>query len=257
MLAYQDAIDAGLRLGSRIFSTGTAIFSFNDFRSPSSCRCGASPLPRPLPAAQHQDVPLRQPPRARMDRAAGARARASSRRPKGALAAKLDLSQILDGYSGNEHAIPPPVLHDDMIQLLARSGTSYDLTLQITHGGYPAQDFFIARDAPHGDEKYARFAPPWFRDQKFWQREWRDPSGYFFPEIAASALEVKRAGGLVSIGAHGEVPGLGTHWEMEAHQMGGWTPVEVLEAATIQGARTIGRACRSRLARSPASWPTS
>ena len=133
------------------------------------------------------------------------------------------------------------MLYDDVTQLLARSGTSYDLTLQITHGGYPAQDFFIARDAPHGDPKYARFAPPWFLDQKFWQREWTDPAGYVFTRSAASAAEVFRSGGLVAIGAHGEVPGLGTHWEMQAHQMGGWTPEEVLTAATINGAKAIGR----------------
>ncbi|GGD87668.1 amidohydrolase [Tsuneonella deserti] len=240
MLAYQDALDAGLTTGSRIFSTGTAIFAFNDFRSPEQVD---AVLRRYRDRYRLSNVKMYRSGNRRVREWIAQSALTLGIQPttEGALAAKLDLSHILDGYSGNEHAIPPPVLHDDMVQLLARSGTSYDLTLQITHGGYPAQDFFIARDAPHDDPKYARFAPPWFRDQKFWQREWRDPSGYLFPRIAASALAVKRAGGLVSIGAHGEVPGLGTHWEMEAHQMGGWTPVEVLEAATIQGARTIGR----------------
>src|SRR5690606_789734 len=33
MLAYQDAIEAGLMPGARIYSTGPAIFSFNEFRS--------------------------------------------------------------------------------------------------------------------------------------------------------------------------------------------------------------------------------
>jgi Tol biopolymer transport system component/imidazolonepropionase-like amidohydrolase len=240
MLAYQDAIDAGLTTGSRIFSTGPAIFEFNDFRSPEQVE---AVLRRYRDRYRLTNIKMYRSGNRRVREwiAQGALRLGLQPTTEGALAAKLDLSHILDGYSGNEHAIPPPVLRDDFVQLLARSGTSYDLTLQITHGGYPAQDFFIARDGPHDDAKYARFAPSWFRDQKFWQREWRDPSGYLFPKIAASALAVKRAGGLVAIGAHGEVPGIGTHWEMEAHQMGGWTPAEILEAATINGARTIGR----------------
>ncbi|HEX7875963.1 MAG TPA: amidohydrolase family protein, partial [Sphingobium sp.] len=50
-----------------------------------------------------------------------------------------------------------------------------------------------------------------------------------------------RMGGLLGLGAHGEVPGLGTHWEMQAYAMGGMTPLEVLRSATIDGARAIGR----------------
>jgi len=37
------------------------------------------------------------------------------------------------------------------------------------------------------------------------------------------------------------MPGIGMHWEMEAHVMGGMTPVEAIHAATIGSAETIGR----------------
>lgn len=240
MLAYQDAIDAGLTTGSRIFSTGTAVFSFNDFRSREEVR---DVLTRYRDHYRLSNIKMYRSGNRRIRQWIAEEALALGLQPttEGALAMKLDLSQIIDGYSGNEHAIPPPALYDDVVQLLARSGTSYDLTLQITHGGYPAQDWFITRKAPHGDVKYARFTPGWFRDQKFFQREWVDDKGFNFPTVAASLAKVARAGGLVAIGAHGEVPGLGTHWEMQAHAMGGMTPEEILTAATIGGARTIGR----------------
>ena len=62
-----------------------------------------------------------------------------------------------------------------------------------------------------------------------------------FPVAAAGAAAVARGGGLVGMGAHGEVPGPGFHWEMEAHVMGGMTPMEALHAATAGSAETIGR----------------
>lgn len=241
MLAYQDLIDSGAVLGSRILSTGTAIFSFNDFRSAQEVEAVLrrySDRYRLHNVKQYRSGNRR----VRQWLAQGAAKLGLTPTSEGGLAAKLDLTQIVDGFAGNEHAIPPVRLHDDVVQLLARSGTSYDLTLQISHGGWPAQDWFIARDSPHKDAKYARFAPPSFREQKFLERPWHDFAEYRFPQIAASAAKVARAGGLLALGAHGEVPGLGTHWEMQAHAMGGLTPEEVLTAATIGSATAIGRA---------------
>ncbi|MFB3129336.1 MAG: amidohydrolase family protein [Lysobacteraceae bacterium] len=51
-----------------------------------------------------------------------------------------------------------------------------------------------------------------------------------------------RAGGRVGIGSHGQLQGLGYHWEMWALSMGGLTPLEVLRAATRHGAEIIGYA---------------
>ena len=44
----------------------------------------------------------------------------------------------------------------------------------------------------------------------------------------------------MGIGGHGELQGLAYHWEMWGFEMGGMNPVEVLKAATIDGARIIG-----------------
>jgi len=240
MLAYQDAIEAGLTKGARILSTGPAIFSFNDFRSPEEVN---AVLRRYRDHYGLANIKMYRTGNRRVRQWVADAARRLGLHPttEGALSAKLDLSHVLDGYAGNEHAIPPPVLYDDVVQLMARSGISYDLTLQITHGGFPAQDYFIAQDQPYQDPKYTQLAPEFFRRQKFAARPWRDPSLYIFPTIAASAARFAEAGGLLAIGAHGDVPGLGTHWEMEAHVMGGMTPANVLRAATIGGAKAIGR----------------
>lgn len=240
MLAYQDLLDSGQMIGSRIMTTGPALFSFNDFRSKAEVKAVLSRYRDDYRLGNIKQYRTGNR-RTRQWVVEAARELGLNPTTEGALSHKLDLTHIIDGYSGNEHSIPPVELHEDMLKLFAQSGTSYTLTLQITHGGTPAQNYFIARDAPHGDAKYARFAPDWFRDQKFWQREWRDPGEYVFTDVAKSAARFVRSGGLLGVGAHGEVPGLGTHWEMQAYAMGGMTPMEVLRAATIGGAKAIGR----------------
>jgi hypothetical protein len=48
------------------------------------------------------------------------------------------------------------------------------------------------------------------------------------------------AGGMVLLGAHGQLQGLGAHWELWMLEQGGLTPMEALRAATIDGARYLG-----------------
>ena len=62
---------------------------------------------------------------------------------------------------------------------------------------------------------------------------------------AGSAREAKKLmekGVQVSIGAHGQQPGLGAHWELWSFVRGGWSPIEALRAATIMPATSLGYA---------------
>jgi hypothetical protein len=155
---------------------------------------------------------------------------------------KLDMTQIIDGYAGNEHALTAVPLYPDMIDLVAKSGVEWTATLQITNGGPQGQDYFIVRDHPADDPKLNRFVPRFVVDMKTRTRTFRELGEYLFPRIAASTAAVQRAGGLIGIGSHGEMPGLGFQWEMQAHVMGGMTPAEALHAGTIGSATAIGRA---------------
>ena len=62
----------------------------------------------------------------------------------------------------------------------------------------------------------------------------------FFSKIAADAAKIIRAGGRVGVGSHGQLQGLGYHWELWALHSGGLTEMEALSAATIEGAKIIG-----------------
>ena len=58
--------------------------------------------------------------------------------------------------------------------------------------------------------------------------------------ISRGAKQISDAGGSVQLGAHGQLQGLGAHWELWMLQQGGMTPMEALRAATIAGARYLG-----------------
>ena len=48
------------------------------------------------------------------------------------------------------------------------------------------------------------------------------------------------AGVVVNMGAHGQLQGLGAHWEIWMLAQGGMTPMQALAAATINPARSLG-----------------
>ena len=239
-LADQDAVDAGLMIGSRMPSTGPAIFSFNRFKSLDEVR---AVLHRYRDFYRTRNLKEYRTGNRRVRQWIAQASRELGMQPttEGALSLKLDLTQIIDGYPGNEHSLPAVPLGEDVLTLLSKSRTSYTTTLQIGNGGPWAQDYFIVRDQLSDDPKLNRFSPRFVVDVKTRQRNWRHFSEYLFPGIAAGAAEIQRRGGLVGIGSHGEMPGIGMHWEMEAHVIGGMTPMEAIHAATIGSAETIGR----------------
>lgn len=242
MFAYQDLVDAGLVTGARIPSTGTAMFSFNRIASAREAR---SLLLRYRDHYRTHNVKqyLIGNRRQRQWLVQAAAELGVMPTTEGSLALKLELGQIMDGFAGSEHALPT-TLYRDVIELVARSATSYDATLQIRNGGPPAQDQFAIRDRPLGDEKFLRTRPYLIAADSVLKRTWADPATLIYPRIGADVARIQRAGGIVGMGSHGEIPGLGLHWELEAHVQGGMLPLEALRAATIGSATAIGRAAQ-------------
>jgi imidazolonepropionase-like amidohydrolase len=58
--------------------------------------------------------------------------------------------------------------------------------------------------------------------------------------VAAGAKKVIDAGGTVCLGGHGQLQGLGPHWEIWGFVQGGMTPLEALRVATLSPAKTLG-----------------
>ena len=121
-----------------------------------------------------------------------------------------------------------------------RSGIAYTPTLLVTYGGPAAENYFFTRESPARDTKLKRFTPPQVIAGRALRVPWFADTEHIFPRVAAQAAKIIRAGGRVGIGSHGQLQGLGYHWELWALASGGLTPYEALRAATLHGAEMIG-----------------
>jgi len=55
---------------------------------------------------------------------------------------KMDMTHIIDGFSGNEHVLPIVPLYKDVVEFVARSGVFYTPTLLVTSNGPSAENYF-------------------------------------------------------------------------------------------------------------------
>ena len=168
---------------------------------------------------------------------------------EGGLDTKYDLTMLLDGYPGQEHATPTIPLYKDVATAYARSGIEYTPTLLVQYGGPWAEDYWFQREQPYNDAKIRRFMPYEDLAQKTRRRGagvgpgpggWFMEDEYIFPKTAKAAADIVKLGGKIGIGSHGEFQGLGYHWELWSVASGGMPAHDVLRMATITGAQSLG-----------------
>ncbi|MEJ2006299.1 MAG: amidohydrolase family protein, partial [Cyclobacteriaceae bacterium] len=69
---------------------------------------------------------------------------------------------------------------------------------------------------------------------------WFIPEEHIFSRHGEFVEDLVEAGGIAGVGSHGQLQGLGYHWELWAMQSGGMEEIDALRVATILGARAIG-----------------
>lgn len=236
---YQDMIDAGMMPGPRAWSTGPGVFVNSNIASRQDA-VDVLTRYRDYYGTRNIKQYMAGGRAVRQYVIEAAKDLGMMPTTEGAADLTMDLTHALDGYSGNEHALPISPLHGDVIQLIARSRMSYTPTIGVLYGGGGAYAQFIRERRPDRDPRWSHFVPPGVASSKLRNRPWLPDEGETYERFARDALEVQRAGGLIGVGSHGEIQGLGYHWEMEALASGGGTPMEVLHAATIGSAEVIG-----------------
>ena len=149
---------------------------------------------------------------------------------------------IMDGHTGIEHNIPVAPVYKDVLTLWGNSKTGYTPTLIVNYGGINGEYYWYEKSNVWENEKLLTFTPRFIVDSRSRRREMLPQEEYDNGPILVSetvkALSDK--GVKVNLGAHGQLQGLGAHWELWLLQMGGMTNMEALRAATINGAEYLG-----------------
>jgi len=160
---------------------------------------------------------------------------------EGGLRMAYELSMIIDGYPGQEHSWPIFPVYGDVIALTAASKITYTPTLLVAYGGPFSENYFFENENPHDDMKLRYFTPHREVDQATRRRgQWFLPEEYVFEEHGVALKDVVEAGGRLGVGSHGQLQGLGYHWELWAMAAGGMSNHDALRAATILGAEGLG-----------------
>jgi predicted amidohydrolase YtcJ len=150
------------------------------------------------------------------------------------------MGMILDGHTTIEHALPFAPLQKDAVTLFGRSKTAYTPTLLVAYGGIAGDQWFLQHNDLWKDTRLKRFVPPQVTETNRIRSVMADDEDWHHIDVARSAKDVMLAGGRVCLGGHGQMQGLGPHWELQAFVQGGMTPLQALRVGTLYPAQTLG-----------------
>jgi imidazolonepropionase-like amidohydrolase/Tol biopolymer transport system component len=238
-----ELIRTGAKLGPRLFSTGTILYGAETpFKAVVETYDDALSHLRRLKAVGAFSVKSYNQQRrdARQMIIKAARELEMMVVPEGGSLFYQNQTQVLDGHTGIEHSVPVPRIYKDTIQLFAKSGTGYTPTLVVGYGGLSGEYYWYQNTNVWEHEQLLRFTPREVVDARSRRRTMAPDDDFNHVLIAQGAKQIADEGGLVLLGAHGQLQGLAAHWELWMLAQGGMTPMEALRAATIDGARYLG-----------------
>jgi hypothetical protein len=252
ILGYSDRVEIGGMIGPRIFSTGPGLFATENIRDMDHARTvmkryaeyyDTKTLKMYMSGNRQQRQWIIQ----------AAKELEIMPTTEGGLDFKLNLTHALDGYPGIEHALPITPLYNDVVELFKASGTTNSPTLLVSYGGPFGENFFYTTENVLRDAKLRRFMPEDQLDARARRRGpgaggspgqggWFVEEDHVFPRHAQFVRQLVENGARAAVGSHGQLQGLGYHWELWAMGSGGLSNHDALRTATIFGAEAIGLA---------------
>jgi imidazolonepropionase-like amidohydrolase len=246
VLTYSDMVESGLAMGPRVYSTGPGVFWEENVRNLEDARrvlrrysryYDTKTIKMYVAGNREQRQWIIQ----------AAREQQIMPTTEGGLDSKINITHALDGYSGLEHALPIYPLFSDVRRLFVESGITHTPTLLVAYGGPFGENWFFNNEDVVGDEKLRRFTPREELDAKARRRGnnpgpggWFHKDEHIFSRHAEFSKALVEAGGRAGLGGHGQLQGLGSHWELWAMQSGGMDELDALKVGTLLGAEAIG-----------------
>ena len=245
VFSQSEAVKTGSMVGPRIFSTGIILYGAEgDFKAVINTTEDARSAIRRTKAFGAFSVKSYNQPR-REQRQMVIEAAQKEKMlvvPEGGSHFLHNMSMILDGHTGIEHNIPVSTIYDDVIKFWSASKTGYTPTLIVSYGSVTGEYYWYQHDEVWKKERLLRFTPRAYIDPRARHRtmipEEEYTSGYI--EVSRSCKKLFDAGVKVNLGAHGQIQGIGAHWELWMLAQGGMSPLESIRCATVNGAYYIG-----------------
>lgn len=166
-----------------------------------------------------------------------------------------NIGMLLDGHTNFEHNLPVATYYDDLQQLIAATDVSMTPTLIVVFGELFGENFIYQNEQPWKEEKVRSFIPdvnnaynpiaglggaPLHARGSHTIHVADEIYDIGFRSVGRSVKRLNEAGVTINVGSHGQASGLAMHWEMQLFSEGGMAPMDILRAATLNGAKTYG-----------------
>lgn len=245
VFSQSEMLKSGRMVGPRLFSTGTILYGADgDFKAPiNSIEDARATLRRTKAWGAFSVKSYNQPRREQRQWViAAARELKMEVVPEGGSFFYHNLSMVVDGHTGIEHNIPVAPLFNDVTTLWGKTKSHNTPTLIVNYGGLNGEYYWYEHSEVWKKQRLLNFTPRYIIDSrsrhviKAPDEEYQN--GHVL--VSQSCKKLTDSGVKINLGAHGQLQGLGAHWELWSLAQGGMTNFECLESATINGAIYLG-----------------
>ena len=243
VFSQSEMLKAGRMLGPRLFSTGSILYGADgDFKVViNSFEDALSHLKRLKAVGAYSVKSYNQPRREqRQQILEAARQLNMEVVPEGGSTFFRNMNMIVDGHTGIEHSIPIAPVYKDVKKLWNQTNVAYTPTLIVAYGGQWGENYWYDRTNVWENERLLSFTPRSIIDSRARRRTTSEYGDYGHIEVAKAVKQIAEGGTKVNLGAHGQIQGLGAHWELWMFVQGGASPLQAIKNATLNGAYYLG-----------------
>jgi imidazolonepropionase-like amidohydrolase/Tol biopolymer transport system component len=243
VFSQAEMLKGGNMVGPRVYSTGTILYGADgDFKAVINNMDDARSNIRRLKDVGAFSVKSYNQPRReqRQQIIEAARELQMEVVPEGGSTYFTNMNMILDGHTGIEHNIPVVPIYKDVKALWNDSKTGYTPTLIVCYGGQFGENYWYDRTDVWKNDHLLSFTPQSIVDARSRRRSTSEYGDYGHIEVSRYVKQIADGGTKVNLGSHGQLQGLGAHWELWMLTQGGMTPLQAIRCATINGASYLG-----------------
>jgi imidazolonepropionase-like amidohydrolase len=243
VFSQSEMIKAGRMVGPRLYSTGSILYGADgDFKAVINSLDDALSHLRRLKAVGAFSVKSYNQPRRdqRQQVLEAARQLKMEVVPEGGSTFYHNMNMIADGHTGIEHSIPIAPAYKDVISFWNNTKVAYTPTLIVSYGSQWGENYWYDRTNVWENERLLAFTPRPIIDARSRRRTTSEYGDYGHIDVSKTAKQIADGGTKVNLGAHGQIQGLGAHWELWMLVQGGMTPLQAIRCATVNGANYLG-----------------